>query len=370
MAVKASATITLFDIVDIGSTTLYYLLQSSTASPPSKPTTATPSSSWKTVEPAYTEGSTNTLYTVMKTTFSDGTFEYSPVSKSSSYEAAKAAYNKAIAASKTATNYMNYTDGVGLVIGDMTADTLGNNVRIDLDSVDIRNGNNVFSSFHSKGMVVYGENEEALTLYRSEYTDENNTKRYKSCIQSDNYDLSIETTDSIELFGLNGASVKSVIGPVIIDGSESEITLLSPKIFVKKSKVSEGTYYPVLSTIDGLNSSAYCSDFVVSQGTSGIWKYRKWASGIVECWGVKQYTGSNITGAYGNLFYVSGSVSTPFEFKSYKNIQATPYVTSNGLYGISIKSGTTGSSIVFFIYSAKSETQVDINVELYVVGEI
>lgn len=28
------------------------------------------------------------------------------------------------------------------------------------------------------------------------------------------------------------------------------------------------------------------ADYVVEYGTSGIWTYRKWASGIAECWGV------------------------------------------------------------------------------------
>lgn len=98
MAVKASSTITIFHIIDIDSVTIYYLLQSSTANPPSKPTTDNPGGNWSTTEPTYTSGSTNTLYTVTKTKYSDGTFEYTPVSKFSSYEAAKEAYNKAQAA--------------------------------------------------------------------------------------------------------------------------------------------------------------------------------------------------------------------------------------------------------------------------------
>lgn len=102
MAIKASATITLFDIVEIDSVTIYYLLQSSTSAAPAKPTTDNPGGNWSTTEPTYTEGSTNTLYTVTKTKYSDGTFEYTPVSKSSSYEAAKIAYNKAVAAKNSA----------------------------------------------------------------------------------------------------------------------------------------------------------------------------------------------------------------------------------------------------------------------------
>ena len=100
MAVKASAIITLSHLVDIVSTTRYYKLQSSTAAAPSKPT-ANPPSGWSKTEPTYTAGSTNTLYFVDCTVFSNATFAFSDVSKSSSYEAAKEAYNKAQAVEKT-----------------------------------------------------------------------------------------------------------------------------------------------------------------------------------------------------------------------------------------------------------------------------
>lgn len=96
MAVKAKAEITISRIIDISSVTRYYLLQSSTASAPSKPTANPPGGSWSTTEPSYTSGSTNTLYFVDLTVMTNNTFSYSAVSKSSSYEAAKVAYNKAV----------------------------------------------------------------------------------------------------------------------------------------------------------------------------------------------------------------------------------------------------------------------------------
>ena len=99
--ILARNSITLHHLRDITTVVWYYKLQASTASPPVKPTTATPSG-WSTTEPSYTEGSTNSLYVVQKTTFSDGTFEYSDVSLSTSYEAAKAAYNKSVQAQTTA----------------------------------------------------------------------------------------------------------------------------------------------------------------------------------------------------------------------------------------------------------------------------
>lgn len=49
-------------------------------------------------------------------------------------------------AAKTATNYLNFSSN-GLVVGDMTASSLGKNVLIDSDSVDIRNCNTTLASF-------------------------------------------------------------------------------------------------------------------------------------------------------------------------------------------------------------------------------
>ena len=96
MAVKAAGQITLTSVVDVTAVYRYYLLQSSTAAIPSAPKAFPPPLPWDDTEPTYTEGSTNSLYTVECTTFSDGSFLYSLVSLSSSYEAAKVAYNKAI----------------------------------------------------------------------------------------------------------------------------------------------------------------------------------------------------------------------------------------------------------------------------------
>lgn len=93
MAVKASATITLTSYRDTQSVTRYYKLQTAGSSAPSKPTTKPPSSDWTDSEPAC--DISKELYFCDLTIFSNGEWEYSKVSKSSSYEAAKEAYNKA-----------------------------------------------------------------------------------------------------------------------------------------------------------------------------------------------------------------------------------------------------------------------------------
>ena len=120
MAVKASATVTLSSIRDLQSCTRYYLLQSSTLSPPAKPTAKPPGGSWTTTEPSYTSGSTNSLYFCDLNVFTDGDFAYSDVSLSSSYEAAKAAYNLAQTAEGAAAQALSSTE---CIVGTQTAST-------------------------------------------------------------------------------------------------------------------------------------------------------------------------------------------------------------------------------------------------------
>lgn len=105
MAIKATASITLTYMIDIVSYVRYYILQSSSLNPPLKPVDNVddpPGGNWVDTEPTYTSGSTNSLYYTDQTKFSDGSFIYSPVSLSSSYEAAKAAYNEAVIAGNLA----------------------------------------------------------------------------------------------------------------------------------------------------------------------------------------------------------------------------------------------------------------------------
>ena len=113
MAVKAKEQVTVSWIIDIASTTKYYLLQSSTATPPSKPADGGAiGSKWSKTEPSYTSGSTMSLYFVDQTTMTNGTVKYSEVSKSSSYEAAKEAWNKAQNAQNTANSANSKIDGL------------------------------------------------------------------------------------------------------------------------------------------------------------------------------------------------------------------------------------------------------------------
>lgn len=191
MAVKAKCEITLYRVVDIEKVTRYYLLQSSTATAPSKPTSNPPGGNWKTTEPSYTSGSTNTLYFVDLTVMTNGSFSYSAVNKSSSYEAAKEAWNKANNAQNTANSANGKIDD--LQIG-------GRNLLIQ------KNISQAYLTTDGKGNLqasgggdqtsdwidVSGFKYVTITLYE-DFTNTNNSGRYceydsdKNCINTVTY---------------------------------------------------------------------------------------------------------------------------------------------------------------------------------------
>lgn len=161
MAVKGSATVTLSQYRDTESVTRYYKLQSSSLAAPDKPANVKPNETpagWSKSEPAC--DITKTLYTCDVTVFSDKTTHVSDVSKSTSYEAAKEAWNKAqtaqntaTEAAKTANNYIS-TDATGIMVSenkDATKETPSNatknNVLITEKDVQIRNGQKVVASY-------------------------------------------------------------------------------------------------------------------------------------------------------------------------------------------------------------------------------
>lgn len=72
------------------------------------------------------------------------------------------------------------------------------------------------------------------------------------------------------------------------------------------------------------------ADYIVSQGTSGIWAYRKWASGVAECWLESELTLTGSTPvAYMNdsAYYSYATFDLPFTFKTH------PRAVANGVLG-------------------------------------
>lgn len=253
MAILAKADITISRIIDVKAVTTYYLLQSSTAAKPNKPTAIPPGGNWKTTEPTYESGSTSTLYTVILTIMSNDTYSYSDVSKSSSYEAAKEAWNKANraqtaadAAAKVATNYIQGTDG-GLIVGNMEADTLGANVKVDSDSMEIRNGDTVLAKY-AADKVELGKNSKDAVVEMCGGT----TSIVSSIQEKDGESVTFSKIKGADGVEIDAASHLNMSGPVAInldstnyyendngmDTSASILSLMSPEVNAENDAVT------------------------------------------------------------------------------------------------------------------------------------
>ena len=68
------------------------------------------------------------------------------------------------------------------------------------------------------------------------------------------------------------------------------------------------TLAEALGISNGNDRTSNITDFVVEQGTSGIWTYRKWESGIAECWGAESNKTVAVSSTYGHGYY--GSLQT------------------------------------------------------------
>lgn len=101
MAVRGRDSVTLATLPALTYSRMYYLLQESTLSPPAAPTSNPPASPWSGTEPAYVAGSTLTLYTCIVNVYGSVSHEWGQVQVSSSYEAAKQAYNLAYSTTLT-----------------------------------------------------------------------------------------------------------------------------------------------------------------------------------------------------------------------------------------------------------------------------
>lgn len=98
-------------------------------------------------------------------------------------------------------------------------------------------------------------------------------------------------------------------------------------------------------------------DYVVEQGTSGIWTYRKWNSGIAECWG-KDTKSTVVNTAWGSGYYSSSLTSI---FPSDLFVEAPTSVSiyiSGGYSGLIMNSGTAISkdSVIYCIFRASNLT--------------
>ncbi len=161
--------------------------------------------------------------------------------------------------------------------------------------------------------------------------------------------------------GLGTLATKSAVG---LGGSDVTGTL-------PVSKGGTGA-----TTIAGILSAIGISDYITAQGETNGFTWRKWASGVAECWKMHTDTGVTIQTAWGSVFE-----SSPYGAIAYPSglFKATPCctITPNGspdsktILGLEIGAAGTAAKTPQWNYTrgtANTSGQT-INVAIYAIGK-
>lgn len=190
-------------------------------------------------------------------------------------------------AAKTATDYLNFSSS-GLVVGDMTASTLGNNVLIDSDSVDIRNGNTTLASFGANYLYL-AKNSRNATIDLCNGL----AKLYHQSRLSYDTLFVIETPNATEIRGTSDplcvtstvaskpaikfANADGVLGSIgmVASGTESYITRNHPSTAATYSILDTGNFYKLMDS-GWINAGSLGDNFTVYDNSDNAKvRYRK-----------------------------------------------------------------------------------------------
>ena len=109
------------------------------------------------------------------------------------------------------------------------------------------------------------------------------------------------------------------------------------------------------------------ADFPVEVGTSGIWTYRKWNSGIAECWGTNQVS-VTLSSSWNAVYYATiAEVSFPFEFDGVPDCQVTAVINNASWLACNYRATTTATPKVALYNPDKTATDT-CDISYYAIG--
>lgn len=133
--------------------------------------------------------------------------------------------------------------------------------------------------------------------------------------------------------------------------TQNDLTNILNEIFPATS--DDMTPAQIEDFVQSLNAVATSSvDYIVEQGISGIWTYRKWNSGIAECWGIYTETSvawSATTAASGGYRATTSAIPFPFTFAATPVVNAQSNSTSNDYWGTIANSTATTTQVIVII---------------------
>ena len=312
------------------------------------------------------------------------------VSKSSTSNTAitvgKIAKSGSVSVTLTVTDSRGYTASVSKTI------TVIAYAAPKLSSVTLRRTNEIEPEMQLKfngsisAISVDGtqKNSVQYVRYRYKKTSETSYSGYYSILSSTTRSGTSFSFSNLELLNLDAGSSYDFhlqIQDRLFSLSSLDVYFVVPQgtplVALRKQKVGINTPNPQATLDVGGNmrvNGSPLADFVIQQGTSGVWTYRKWKSGIAECWCQYSFTAA-ITTAWGVLYESSAVTlpSFPFTFSQIPQVHISADNSSNALFierGNSSAWATVSSPGKMYAVRPKSTASTTYKVGIYAIGKV
>ncbi len=225
------------------------------------------------------------------------------------------------------------------------SDENGDDLRVLFKSVLslAEQGNTYTAAFNIDGSTVTS----AITP-ASEFVDGVDNEVYITGVEKELiHALTLTVTDKVGNSRAATITVPSVVIPMEFKSNGKGVSLGKPSKKDGFECAFPSDFYKGMSlSVDGESDPEPITDTVIEQGTNGIWTWRKWYSGIAECWGSLTVKTDVLT-AWGSL-YTSGVISSadasfPFEFVQAPTVNVS--LTNCGTGGFLMVSGMENNPV-------------------------
>lgn len=371
MAVKAIGSITLAVVKEVVNTYPLFKLQKSTLNPPSVPSGA--ASGWSMTEPTYNGNSTETLYIAWRIVYSDASVSYTAVSKSTAYEAAKAAWNKAHAAQTGLSNLNNYfwKDSTGSYISEYpkSSGLVGFMNRITSAGMELLLNGAKIAEFGGDVVRLGIANAERaiITLCADKFSFYHNNQ----------YKMSIINTKTDQLALLSGEFDKPITANMgvymgLIRNGDQGIGIVGTANGRTKARLSADEWEVQGLPAQPLQTFVQASGTVDKSNGAGVnapyyWRWVKYQDGFAECWGWTLARGVTWSSAWGNLYETSEQwgPTLPFAFVAAPEATVTAMTERGGsICGVELAGRPSASKMPNYYLLRPNEYTTPSNIRL------
>lgn len=174
--------------------------------------------------------------------------------------------------------------------------------------------------------------------------------------------------DPNNVFQTYGAGYVSGVAIVNVTSSTVKMRIICAGSTSTTYTATERGCIKAVKVYESLTDTGVAVDYVVEQGTSGDWTYRKWNSGVSEGWYKHTYTGVNISSDFGVL--KEGKVTDGIDYPTglFNDVPTLSCTFTSAVFVEFISVGTASRTGAIYGVRPNTLTTANVPVNLYAIG--